>query len=147
MNSPAWISIPVNGKTDLSELWKPGEDSRPHQSGTAAKIRRKLRTKVRSYLPDAGNEDFDREEIIRTRREATLRRMVEYGGTILAVQDTTGVTYMILCAQPDRVNLRSDSGNNELPESTVQEVKSLIRVLESHIKVVLDDNANRIMKE
>jgi hypothetical protein len=26
-------------------------------------------------------------------REATIRRMVEYGGTILAMQDTTGVNY------------------------------------------------------
>jgi hypothetical protein len=39
------------------------------------------------------NESFDREEIIRTRREATMRRMAEYGGTILVVQDTTGVNY------------------------------------------------------
>jgi hypothetical protein len=40
-----------------------------------------------------GNEEFDREEIIRTHREATIRRMVEYTGPILAVQDTTGVNY------------------------------------------------------
>jgi hypothetical protein len=40
-----------------------------------------------------GNEDFDREEIIRAHREATRRRMSGYGGTILAVQDTTGVNY------------------------------------------------------
>ncbi|MDR1317043.1 MAG: hypothetical protein LBK13_09245 [Spirochaetales bacterium] len=40
-----------------------------------------------------GNEDFDRQEIIRTHREATIRRMAEYGGPILAVQDTTGVNY------------------------------------------------------
>jgi hypothetical protein len=38
-----------------------------------------------------GNEEFDREEIIRAHREATIRRMAEYGGPILAVQDTTGV--------------------------------------------------------
>jgi hypothetical protein len=38
-----------------------------------------------------GNDAFDREEIIKTHREATLRRMADYGGTILAVQDTTGV--------------------------------------------------------
>jgi hypothetical protein len=42
-----------------------------------------------------GNERFDREEQARAHREATIRRMVEYGGTILAVQDTTGVTYHI----------------------------------------------------
>ncbi|MHB9292065.1 hypothetical protein Holit_01153 [Hollandina sp. SP2] len=40
-----------------------------------------------------GNEKFDREEIVWVHREATIRRMAEYGGTILAVQDTTGVTY------------------------------------------------------
>ncbi|MDR2408329.1 MAG: hypothetical protein LBE13_09510 [Bacteroidales bacterium] len=40
-----------------------------------------------------GNESFDREEIVRAHREATIRRMAEYGGTILAVQDTTGVNY------------------------------------------------------
>jgi hypothetical protein len=38
-----------------------------------------------------GNESFAREEIARAHREATIRRMAEYGGTILAVQDTTGV--------------------------------------------------------
>ncbi|MDR1566963.1 MAG: hypothetical protein LBS48_06760 [Treponema sp.] len=40
-----------------------------------------------------GNESFDREEAARAHREATIRRMAEYGGTILAVQDTTGVNY------------------------------------------------------
>jgi hypothetical protein len=40
-----------------------------------------------------GNENFDREEIARAHREVTIRRMIEYGGTVLAVQDTTGVTY------------------------------------------------------
>ncbi|MDR0629578.1 MAG: IS4 family transposase [Treponema sp.] len=40
-----------------------------------------------------GNGDFDREEIIRAHREAIIRRMSGYGGTILAVQDTTGVNY------------------------------------------------------
>jgi hypothetical protein len=40
-----------------------------------------------------GNEGFDREEIIRAYREATIRRMAGYGGTILAVQDTMGVNY------------------------------------------------------
>jgi hypothetical protein len=40
-----------------------------------------------------GNEAFDREEMIKARREATLRRMADYGGTILAVPDTTGVNY------------------------------------------------------
>jgi hypothetical protein len=40
-----------------------------------------------------GNEEFDRDEIIKRHREATIRRMADYGGTILAVQDTTGVNY------------------------------------------------------
>jgi hypothetical protein len=40
-----------------------------------------------------GNEDFDRQEIIRAHHEATIRRMAECGGPILAVQDTTGVNY------------------------------------------------------
>jgi hypothetical protein len=40
-----------------------------------------------------GNEAFDREEIIKAHREATLRRMANYGGTVLAVQDTAGVNY------------------------------------------------------
>ena len=33
-----------------------------------------------------GNERFDREEIVRAHREATIRRMAGYGGTIPAVQ-------------------------------------------------------------
>jgi hypothetical protein len=40
-----------------------------------------------------GNEGFDREEILRAHREATIGRMVGYGGTIPTVQDTTGVNY------------------------------------------------------
>jgi hypothetical protein len=40
-----------------------------------------------------GNDGFDREEIVRVHREATIRRMRDYGDTILAVQDTTGVNY------------------------------------------------------
>jgi hypothetical protein len=40
-----------------------------------------------------GNEAFDPAEILTAHREATIRRMAGYGGTILAVQDTTGVNY------------------------------------------------------
>jgi hypothetical protein len=40
-----------------------------------------------------GNENFDRKEILRAHREATIRRMSGHGGTILAVQDTTGVNH------------------------------------------------------
>ena len=40
-----------------------------------------------------GNENLDREEILKTHREATARRMTQQGGTILAVQDTTSLNY------------------------------------------------------
>jgi hypothetical protein len=43
-----------------------------------------------------GNENFYRQEILRAHREATLRRMAGYGGTILAVQDTLGVTFVFI---------------------------------------------------
>ena len=38
-----------------------------------------------------GNGNLDREEILRAHREATVKRMLQHGGTILAVQDTTGL--------------------------------------------------------
>jgi DNA repair photolyase len=56
-------------------------------------------------------------------------------------------SYMILCTQPDQVNIGADSGNNRLPEPTSREAKNLIRVLERYTKVVLKNNLNRIMKE
>ena len=40
-----------------------------------------------------GNENLDREEILRAHREATVKRMAQHGGTILAVQDTTSLNY------------------------------------------------------
>src|SRR5215510_14526675 len=40
-----------------------------------------------------GNEDLDREEILRSHRESTIRRMVQSEKTILAVQDTTSLNY------------------------------------------------------
>jgi hypothetical protein len=40
-----------------------------------------------------GNESLDREEVLQAHREATIRLMVEHGGTILAVQDTTSLNY------------------------------------------------------
>ncbi len=40
-----------------------------------------------------GNENLDREEILRAHREDTIRRMMQSGGTILAVQDTTSLNY------------------------------------------------------
>ncbi|MDR1858274.1 MAG: hypothetical protein LBQ69_02255 [Treponema sp.] len=39
------------------------------------------------------NEKLNREEALRTHREATIRRMARHGGTILAVQDTTSLNY------------------------------------------------------
>jgi hypothetical protein len=49
------------------------------------------RAEAKAIYRMLGNEDFDRQEIIRAHRKATVRRMAEYGGPILAVQDTTGV--------------------------------------------------------
>ncbi|MDR0556744.1 MAG: transposase [Treponema sp.] len=40
-----------------------------------------------------GNKSFDREEIVRARREAAIRRMAGCGGAIPAVQDAAGVNY------------------------------------------------------
>ena len=40
-----------------------------------------------------GNDGLDREEIMRTHREATVRRMIKSKQTILAVQDTTSLNY------------------------------------------------------
>jgi hypothetical protein len=40
-----------------------------------------------------GSESLNREEVLRTHREATVKRMIQHGGTILAVQDTTGLNY------------------------------------------------------
>jgi hypothetical protein len=51
------------------------------------------RAEAKAVYRMLGNEDFDRGEIVRAHREATIRRMSGYGGTILAVQDTTGVNY------------------------------------------------------
>ncbi|MDR0375019.1 MAG: hypothetical protein LBH85_04770 [Treponema sp.] len=44
-------------------------------------------------IREASNEGCDRRGIVRARREAAMRRMTEYGGTILAVQDATGSNY------------------------------------------------------
>ena len=39
------------------------------------------------------NESLNREEILKAHREATVRRIAQQGGTILAVQDTTSLNY------------------------------------------------------
>jgi hypothetical protein len=51
------------------------------------------RAEAKAVYRMLGNDEFDREAIIRAHREATIRRMSGSGGTILAVQDTTGVNY------------------------------------------------------
>jgi hypothetical protein len=51
------------------------------------------RAEAKAIYRMLGNESFDREEIVRAHREATIRGMAEYGGTILAVRDTPGVNY------------------------------------------------------
>ncbi|MDR0707005.1 MAG: hypothetical protein LBF60_03885 [Treponema sp.] len=43
------------------------------------------RAEVKAIYRMLGNKDFDREEILMAHREAAIRRMVGYGGTILAV--------------------------------------------------------------
>ena len=40
-----------------------------------------------------GNENLDREEILMAHREATVKRMIQQGGTVLAVHDTTSLNY------------------------------------------------------
>jgi hypothetical protein len=51
------------------------------------------RAEAKAIYRMLANESFDREEILMAHRDATIRRIVEYRGTILAVQDTTGVNY------------------------------------------------------
>jgi hypothetical protein len=61
------------------------------QSGASIWEASEDRAKAKAIYRMLANENFDREEIARAHREATIRRIVEYGGTILAAQDTTGV--------------------------------------------------------
>ena len=51
------------------------------------------RAEAKAIYRMIGNENLDREEVLRTHREATIKRMVQHGGTILAVQDTTSLNY------------------------------------------------------
>jgi len=51
------------------------------------------RAEAKAIYRMLGNEALDREEILRTHREATVKRMVQHGGTILAVQDTSSLNY------------------------------------------------------
>jgi len=74
------------------------------------------RAEAKAIYRMLGNEDLDREEILRTHREATVRRMARHGGTILAVQDTTSLNYNTqtkmegigyICEQTLGVNIHS----------------------------------------
>jgi len=61
-------------------------------------LQRKQGRSIGNKVPAAiyrllGNEGMDREEILRANREATIGRIMQQGGTILAVQDTTSLNY------------------------------------------------------
>jgi hypothetical protein len=51
------------------------------------------RAEAKAIYRMLGNDGLDREEILRSHREATVRRMIESEKTILAVQDTTSLNY------------------------------------------------------
>jgi hypothetical protein len=52
-----------------------------------------LRSEAKAIYRMLGNGRLDMEEIKRAHRERTAERIREYGGTVLAVQDTTGLNY------------------------------------------------------
>jgi hypothetical protein len=84
----------------------------------------KDRAEAKAIYRMLGNESFDREEVARAHREATIRRMAEYGGTILAVQDTTGVNY-------NREESRDGSASHESKKIRPIEEKESFRWLET----------------
>jgi len=51
------------------------------------------RAEAKAIYRMLGNDGLDRKEILRAHREATIRRMLLSGKTILAVQDTTSLNY------------------------------------------------------
>ena len=53
----------------------------------------KNRAEAKAAYRMLSNDKLDREEILRTHREATIRRMLRSEQTIPAVQDTTGLNY------------------------------------------------------
>jgi len=53
----------------------------------------KNRAEAKAIYRMLGNENLDREEVLRVHREATIKRMIQVGGTILAIQDTTSLNY------------------------------------------------------
>jgi hypothetical protein len=51
------------------------------------------RAEAKAIYRMLGNENLDREEILRTHREAAIKRMTLQGGTVLAIQDTMCLNY------------------------------------------------------
>ena len=51
------------------------------------------RAEAKAIYRMLSNDALDRDEILRTHREATVRRIMQSGKTILAVQDTTSLNY------------------------------------------------------
>jgi len=74
------------------------------------------RAEAKAIYRMLSNDGLDREEILRTHREATIRRMLQSGKTILAVQDTASLNYNnqtkmngigYICEQTMGVNIHS----------------------------------------
>ena len=63
------------------------------QPGVSILEASKNKAEAKAIYRMLANENFDREKIIKVHHEATIRRMAGYGGTVLAVQDTTGINY------------------------------------------------------
>jgi hypothetical protein len=57
------------------------------------------------------------------------------------------LSYLVLCCQPEQINIGADTGRNDLPEPSPKEIRELIRVLSRYTKVVLKKNLGRLMKE
>jgi hypothetical protein len=74
------------------------------------------RAEAKAIYRMLGNDRLDRDEILQTHREATMKRMVQSGETILAIQDTTSLNYNTqtkmegigyICEQAMGVNIHS----------------------------------------
>lgn len=67
--------------------------------------------------------------------------------TIEPIMKFDDIEYFIKCMRelkPNFINIGADSGNNNLPEPTKEEIKYLISQLESTIKIYIKNNLNRI---
>jgi hypothetical protein len=51
------------------------------------------RAEAKAIYRMLGNDNLEREEVLRAHRESTIRRIARHGGTILALQDTTSLNY------------------------------------------------------